>query len=145
MDREFQEQEEQETDETEHEHRGRRWLLGVGAVIVALVLVFALTGVRPFVVAGISMEPAYERGDVAFIREASIDSLEVGDVVKFSKGPINVVHRIVELGDDGTIITQGDNVARPDPPLHPEQIDGKVIFLIPKIGIVSIWIDDLFN
>ena len=40
---------------------------------------------------------------------------------------------------------KGDNVDRPDPPVSEDQFEGKVVFLLPKIGLPSLWVQDLFD
>lgn len=124
-----------------------RWVLGgVGGLLVAMYLVLAtgLVGLRMFVVDGISMEPAYERGDIAIVRDAPDPaSLQVGDVIRFEQGGLSIVHRIVAIdsGPDGLVFTtQGDNAASPDPRVSEEQIEGKVVFLIPEIGHLTLWL-----
>ena len=70
-------------------------------------------------------------------------SLRVNDVIRFRQGDISIVHRIVAIDDgpDGLVFTtQGDNVSLPDPPVTPEQIEGKVVFLIPKVGHLTLWL-----
>ena len=99
---------EPEPEEEEDEESGRWWLIGTAVAIVLLVLFASgALGVRPFIVEGISMEPAYERGDVAVIRDGGFDGLDVNDVIKFQQGGLTVVHRVIEIPDDGTVITQG--------------------------------------
>jgi signal peptidase len=135
-------------DEEPSEVEPTRWwptlvVTALGGLLIALLFTGTL-GVRPFVVAGISMEPAYERGDVAIIAEDVLPaSLQVNDVIKFDLGNREVVHRIVAVdeGQDGLVFTtQGDNVSRPDPPVTADRIEGKVVFIIPKIGRVTLWL-----
>ena len=127
--------------------RWRRWagwvvtaaLLGLGALFVT-----GAFGYHLVVVDGISMEPAYGRGDVAIVRDG-VDpaALRVDDVILFRQGTLPIVHRIVtiEEGDGGRVFTtQGDNVEAPDPPITADQIDGKVVFLIPEVGNLNLWL-----
>ena len=120
----------------------------LGATAIAVVIVvFGVMGVRPFLVNGISMQPAYESGDIALVRSVDPATLEVGDVIKFSTGTVPVIHRIVAIDElpEGTMIrTQGDNVDRADPPIRPDQVEGKVVFLLPEIGKIVFWLDGVF-
>lgn len=118
-----------------------------GAALGLVLLVLFLTGafgVRPSIVSGISMEPGYERGDIAIIREAvDTDTLQVNDVIRARSGGIDIVHRIIAIDETpaGRVFTtKGDNVARPDPPLAASQVDGKVVFLIPEVGRLALWL-----
>jgi len=115
------------------------------AVLAVLVLFFVgAFGLHLSIVDGQSMEPAYSRGDVLFIKEG-VDpaSLQVGDVIQFHIGSLPVVHRIiaVEQGAGGPVFTtQGDARDAPDPPVAGADIDGKVVFGIPGIGYLNLWL-----
>lgn len=84
-----------------------------------------------------SMEPSIMTGDVIVIKEFPV-YLE-RDVVTFedSKGHI-VTHRIIEKNNTpsgNTFITQGDaNQTQDVDPIKKQQIKGKVVFTIPRIG-----------
>lgn len=112
---------------------GRRWITPA-AIIVALLLAVGSMGVRALTVTGVSMEPTYSRGDILLVWErANPADLEVGDVVTYHLGSLPVVHRIVDLTGD-SIVTQGDNVFHPDPPVEARDIEGKVIARLPFLG-----------
>jgi hypothetical protein len=75
------------------------------------------------------------------------DSLEVDDVITYRRGTVDVIHRIVsiERTADGLVITtKGDNVGRADPPIGEADVEGKVVFRLPQIGRVGLWLRDLF-
>lgn len=120
------------------------WALTL-AVLAAGVLFFTgFMGFKMVTIDGVSMEPAYSRGDVAIVREG-VDpgSLAVDDVVLFFQGNLPVVHRIVSIeeGEGGrTFTTQGDNVDNPDTPIAEAQVKGKVVFLIPGVGYLNLWL-----
>lgn len=98
----------------------RIWLTiaQAGAVVIAVVLIVWVWptrfGGRTTVLAvdGNSMKPTFDNGDLVVARNR--DHYNVGDIIIF-KVPTsvghtaNVVHRIVALNADGTIVTQGDN------------------------------------
>ena len=119
------------------------WL--VTALLVALIALGAVFGYRPAVVAGVSMEPTYERGDMAILqRDIDPASLEVGDVIEFHDArERSVIHRIVavESGRSGPVFTtKGDNNAKADPAFTADVIVGKVVFLVPLLGWPAIWL-----
>jgi len=135
------------TDENPGTSRRRRWIGWTATGAVALLLYLFTSGAFGFtmvVIEGISMEPSYERGDVAIVREGvDVESLAVNDVILFREGRLRVVHRIIDIqsGPDGLVFTtKGDNVDRPDPPVTPDRIEGKVVFLIPEVGHLNLWI-----
>jgi len=113
-----------------------------GAGLMALVFFFSGTfGIRPFVVSGISMEPQISQGDMAVVRQSiDLDTIKVGDVLKFRQGTLDVVHRVVAIEHGPVFITQGDNVNQPDQPVGPDQIDGRVVLVIPEIGNIALWL-----
>lgn len=133
-------------DEGDHqESRNLSWSLLVTAALMVALVLGGVLGYRPVVVTGISMEPAYERGDMAIIdRDFDPATLAVGDVVEFhDPNGRSVIHRIVAIEENPAgllFTTQGDNNGRPDPPLTTEVIDGKVIFLFPILGWPAIWL-----
>ncbi len=124
------------------------WVL---VAIVAAGLVWfntGLFGVRPTLISGHSMTPALAVGDIVITRDVSAEEVRVGDIVRFSRSGEFIIHRVVDIEhSEGQVffVTQGDanNVA--DPPLIGEQIQGKVVVVIPKIGWLSIGVRRLFQ
>ena len=59
------------------------------------------------------------------------------------------MHRVVEIKHEGNtklFVTKGDANKDIDPePVHPSQITGKVVFVIPKVGWVGIIIRDFIK
>jgi signal peptidase len=137
-------------DEPEHEVAPARvpsWAItaSVTAFVLAVgVLSSGILGVRMVVVEGISMEPSYSRGDVAFlVDDPDPASLEVDDVIAFEQGSIYMVHRIVDIeeGANGRVFTtQGDNNNHPDDSITADVIRGKVVFLVPAVGAPLLWL-----
>jgi signal peptidase I len=129
----------------------RRVLVLSSAVIIALVIsggIFIFTpliGLRIAHTSGVSMEPAYKQGDLVLIRDAGPGDFEVGDIVVFEALDMEVMHRVIEerTGPDGEpmIVTQGDNVARPDIPINASQVNGKLVGEVPVLGTLSRLID----
>ena len=90
-------------------------------------------GVGAAVVLSGSMEPTLSVNDLVFVSEQ--ESYEEGDVVVFQESSYLVIHRIVDINGE-QIVTQGDanNVA--DGPIDLSVIRGKMIFCIPKLGML---------
>lgn len=89
------------------------WRLGLAAAVLALLWPSWLGGrFGMVVVAGTSMEPTYEVGDLVLTWRAEP---EVGDVVVYripsgaARGKL-VVHRVVAVPEDGDLRTKGDNM-----------------------------------
>lgn len=90
-----------------------------------------------------SMVPAFEKGDILIIQGISPERLEIGDVIVFSVPgkSVPIVHRIIKKNADGTFQTQGDANSGQlsfEKSIKEEQIYGKMIFKIPKLGWVKI-------
>lgn len=118
------------------------WML---TSILSIVIVWFAVGVFPVypsVIATGSMEPMIKPGDVILVDKATsieeIYSLKEGDVIQFSRDAILISHRIVEIGEEEGVkvfLTKGDNNSSPDfDPVRPEQVKGKIIKVVPKIG-----------
>ena len=120
------------------------WALTLAVVAAGVLFATGFMGFQLVTIDGISMEPAYSRGDVAVVREGvNPASLAVGDVILHFRGSLPVLHRIVSLeeGDGGRVfITQGDNVGEPDPSITADQVEGKAVFLIPGVGYLNLWL-----
>ena len=108
----------------------------VGAwVFLGLLLagvVAMLTFVTPVLKVGSgSMEPTLPTGSRILIHEQS--SYDVGDIITFrADGGKVVTHRLVEFGENGTLVTKGDANPTPDvwdEPLTESQVMGKVVYL----------------
>jgi signal peptidase I len=84
-------------------------------------------------VTGWSMLPAIFPGDTLLIERANGESLGKGDIVLFHRDRRLFVHRV--SGTSGSdrdlqIVTQGDGMPKPDPPLSSSQLLGKVSFVV---------------
>jgi signal peptidase len=120
------------------------WVLTLAVLAAGVLFVTGFMGFQLVTIDGVSMEPAYSRGDVAIVREG-VDpaSLAVDDVVLYFEGSLPVVHRIIaiEEGDGGRVFTtQGDNVDNPDSPIGEDEVEGKVVFVIPGVGYLNLWL-----
>lgn len=88
--------------------------------------------------------------DMVIIRKATIDEVEIGDVIVFqgvngSGNPILVIHRVVDIQDEG-IITKGDNNSSIDQPSYQDYVSNdnfqgifqtKITFLKPLSQMMS--------
>lgn len=64
-----------------------------------------------------SMDPVLDKGANAIqIVPAYEEQLQVGDIITYNQGNISIIHRIIEIGNDGDwyAITKGDNNNSPD-------------------------------
>lgn len=94
----------------------------------------------PMVVVSGSMEPTIMTYSVSICTNATIEDIEVGDIVLFEWGTQQVVHRCVEKGFDEWenkvyITTKGDNNKVADPVLiYDSMIKGEVVKTINEVA-----------
>lgn len=108
--------------------------LGIRIIVYSLALTIALSllfGHRFLKIISESMEPKYYRGDVVMVdTKFDYDKLEIGDVITFKAGSSNVTHRVVDITEQGRVVTQGDANASVDTSCLNSQ--GKVVGLNEK-------------
>ena len=130
----------------------------------AIILIIVLIAAQHLnVVVSGSMEPAFYRGDIVLVEKSDFlglhefnpEDVEVGDVVVYDAAWFDqpVIHRIINITDiNGTTmyVIKGDNNNRPDPYyVTADQIKERVVtvgdnlFIIPKIGYLSLWLRGL--
>jgi signal peptidase I len=128
-----------------------QWLLTILLVLVVLLLVFtAFNPVKSFQVLRVmsgSMEPAIKVGSVVFTQKVKPETLKTGEIITYTSvedPKISVTHRLVAIEEkEGKSVfkTKGDaNNTEDNAGVSPSQIKGKVIFSLPFLGYLSVWI-----
>jgi signal peptidase len=134
-------------------------LIGVAIIVGGgLLSIYTFFGsFNPFyVVVSGSMVPKINIGDIVIIKnnsfETKYENLKVGDIIVFRAPeattedgkPKVIVHRIAEIGNffgKEVVTTKGDanpySIPGVDFPILGENYVGKVVYVIPKIGTVS--------
>lgn len=101
-------------------------------------------GVKSYVIISGSMQPELNIGDIVFVKK-ELD-LHEGDIISFRQGQSVITHRINKVIDeDGKIVyqTKGDNNNIEDSgTITAETIEGKVIWKLPKLGNVSLFLQN---
>jgi len=112
------------------------------AALAGLALAPALFGWSGSVVQSGSMEPKISAGDVVFTSDLPSSSpIPLGRVVTFHVDGMLVIHRIVAIGDDDTLVTAGDANPHLDPwSIRTPDITGQARLLIPYVGLPSLWL-----
>lgn len=93
------------------------------------------------------IQGGFERGDMLIVQGVgSVTEIAVGEVIIFDTGqPTPLVHRVVDIRNENgevRLTTKGDanrGILSMEGSIKPEQIMCKVIFVIPKIGYLSLW------
>ncbi|MCD5413850.1 MAG: signal peptidase I [Clostridiales bacterium] len=116
------------------------WLAMAFTFILFIWFALGVFTIYPRVILSGSMEPDISMGDVVLInRDAEAD---LGDVVSFEMGEVEVVHRIIEVKNiegQRNFVTQGDASDSPDDgTVIAENINGKVTGVVPKIGWITL-------
>ncbi len=101
-----------------------------------------LSGAKGYAVTSDSMKDTLNRGDIVFVKKASFDEIEVGDVVTVSSsdGERFFTHRVVEKNlSERTLTTQGDANTSKDPmPAEESRLVGKMWYSVPLLGFAAI-------
>jgi len=109
--------------------------------IIAIVIVWFCAGVFsvfPSVIVSGSMLPVIKVGDVIIVQKVPPEQVQTGDIIQFKTENIRVAHRVIDIKEENkqrVLITKGDNNQSADTdPVLPEQVIGKVIGIVPKVG-----------
>lgn len=125
------------------------WSMLLVVLSVMFSFMLGLLPYRPLVIATNSMLPAIHAGDVVVIEPPKPGHLQVGDVVSYRLEGHIIVHRVKEvttMGDQQRFIFKGDNNDSPDAlSVTPEQILGRVVYVVPYVGLVSLAIKSVEN
>lgn len=97
-----------------------------------------------------SMEPIIHIGDAVVYKKTDTNKIITGDIIVYKLDNIMVVHRVSEIKYDSNtgiiFITKGDNNRSEDiKHVEQDQIKGKVIAIIPKIGYPTVWVKGFLN
>jgi len=93
------------------------------------------------------IQGGFERGDMLIVQGVgSVTEITVGEVIVFDTGqPTPLVHRVVDIRNENgevRLTTKGDansGILSVEKSIKSEQIMCKVIFVIPKLGYLSLW------
>lgn len=89
-----------------------------------------------------SMEPAIETGAVVLLRHlenpprvGDVVAIPVPDQARANGYPDEVLHRVIEVTQDGLVRTKGDNMQNPDPFAVPlSSVDKRAVVVVPGAG-----------
>jgi signal peptidase I len=112
----------------------------VAAVALAAVAaVWAASSYRAVYVGGGSMAPALVQGDFVVVRRG-VAGVREGDVVLAAKEgwPAGVLHRVVVINADDTLVLRGDSNPTPDrDPAGPASVLGVVTCSVPTGRVLA--------
>lgn len=118
--------------------------------IINLILSFEenthILGIYMFNIVSESMEPTFYKEDLVVVKKCKLEDLKKGDIITFREEDRTISHRIVEITKekgDVKFITKGDNNDIPDKDaVEMQDVYGKVLFSIKKVGIVVHYIQN---
>lgn len=63
-----------------------------------------------------SMEDTINVNDIIIVKDYDFKEIKENDIIVYynNSANINVVHRVIKINDDGSLVTQGDNNSTPD-------------------------------
>ncbi len=122
-------------------------------ILLIIFIVFFTSGVFRFYALSIgsgSMEPNIDTGDIVIVDKGiSIDSIKEGDVLVYNKFNKVVVHRVIEVVDNGKDIifyTKGDNNDEDDNYVVVEdEVIGKTLFRVRFLGYPTLWFNEILT
>lgn len=91
-----------------------------------------LFGYTFFEVATGSMVPTMEIGDVVIVKITK--EVEQNDIIVYIDGESIITHRLIEKNEN-ELIAKGDDNNSEDKPIQYDMVLGKVIKIIPKLGV----------
>lgn len=126
-------------------------IISIVIVVVVVALAVLLVGVRvigfdTYAVLSGSMEPTYHTGSLIYVKEVPPEEIEVGDPITFVLD-VNLTvatHRVVEIDEETQhFTTKGDaNEFVDAKPVHFNNLIGKPVFTIPKLGYFANYVQN---
>ena len=105
-------------------------------IVAILIIIFNF---KLAVVMSESMKPVLNKDDLILVKKQK--NYNVNDIVIYKKNKNYIVHRIIEITGE-KVITKGDANNVNDDEIEKKNIEGKVIFNIPKIGKAILFIQN---
>jgi signal peptidase len=143
-------------------------IISICSIAIAWLAILFLVGAndRFYVVVSESMRPNINTGDIVIIKQEkkdpssssslSFNNLKIGDIIAFKRlntsdgGSYDtIVHRVVQVINDPSgdriLRTKGDanpySIKLVDFPIKEENYIGKVIYTIPSLGLILVYVD----
>lgn len=94
--------------------------------------VLRLSGTAQIRVTGSSMLPGVLPGDILVVRREAVNGLALGDIAVFTRDDRLFAHRVVgqAAGAIPSLVTCGDALSESDPPVHSDELLGRVASII---------------
>lgn len=119
-------------------------VLAIICIIIAITYVFQILvlkstyanifGYSIFTIETGSMQPTLEIGDTVIVKLD--DDYKENDIVVYQDENMLVAHRVIKI-DDNLVTTKGDYNNTADKPFSKDNVIGKVVKIIPKMGLIQ--------
>lgn len=119
--------------------------------VISVIAIWSSTGLfgfQPNIVGSGSMEPVLQVGDITVTVDIDPRKITEGDIIQFRRDNEKIIHRVVNIytvDDVQYFVTKGDANRVDDDPITSNQITGKLVLTIPKIGWASIYIKSMIT
>ena len=117
-------------------------ILNIILVVIILMLILPIIfRICPFlevnISVGSSMVPTLKTGDTMFIR--NVQDIRIGDIISFKRGLNGIVHRVIDIKRSPTLMfkTKGDANEKSDGWIKAEQVEGKIVYVVPTRFLFS--------
>ncbi len=121
------------------------WIATSAISVVMIWFAVGVFNIFPNVIISGSMMPKIDIGDIVIVQKTEPDQVTVGDIIQFREieQDVRINHRVIEIRKDERglplFITKGDANQNPDSdPVIAEQLKGKVVYVVPKVGWITI-------
>ena len=126
------------------------WLVTAIASVVIIWFGVGLFPFQPSVIISGSMRPLLDIGDIVIVAKVPAEVIQLGDVIQYRRSAeMNIMHRVIKVttaGGTKYFITKGDaNDSADADPVNPQNVVGKIVLTVPKLGWVSIFVKNLFT
>jgi signal peptidase I len=117
--------------------------LALTAAVVWVALLFGTraVGLEAADSMGTSMEPVLHQGDALVLGSGDPATVHVGDVVWALHEGWPILHRVIDIHTDARgeriVVTKGDNLPDPDPPVKAAEVQGRLVLKVPALGTVA--------
>lgn len=121
-------------------------LVSIVVLIAVLLMGAKIIGLKTYSVISPSMKPAYNVGDLVYVKNVEPETIEIGDAITFVLDEKLTVatHRVIGIDlETSHFTTKGDANDTPDAnPVHFKNLVGKVVFKLPLLGYVADWVQN---
>lgn len=127
----------------------KSWVYRFAVIGIVMLFFLGVTPIYPINIVSNSMYPKIHIGDVVLIKKVEVDEIKLGDIIQYRKEKYSIIHRVTKITKkDGIIFinTKGDNNKDADNTVTTyKTLMGKVIMIVPKVGLPNVWLKDTLN